>query len=109
MKISASGLHLADCALPHAVWFGHNPSLCLEVVATPAPHPLPPPYSEYIELSLNFIEILKVAEASMAWAYQGPCMGLNPEYFTTVSPCVWSSTHEYNTYQLKDSPFMFLL
>lgn len=66
MKNSASGLHLADCALPHAVWFGHNPSLCLEVVATPTPHLIPPPQSGCIELSLNLIETLKVAETLMS-------------------------------------------
>lgn len=49
MKISAPGLHLADCALPHAVWFGHNPSLCLEVGATPTPHP--PPHTPYSVLN----------------------------------------------------------
>lgn len=41
MKISASGLHLADCALIHAAWFGHNPSFCLEAVATPNASPSP--------------------------------------------------------------------
>lgn len=66
MKISASGLHLADCALLHAVWFGHNPSLCLELVATPTPHLLPSSHSGSIELSPSLIETLKVAESLMA-------------------------------------------
>lgn len=68
MKISAYGFRLADCALPHAAWCGHNPSLCLEVVPTTIIFTLSPrPCSGCIESSLNF-----------HWWHELISKGLNP-------------------------------